>query len=154
MFSRSVDGLVRRAINRRCLASDAAQADRLPQREADRCWCQRLSREHPRVRCLLCARLHNALGLGDRRCTTTSIACVVHVYRVFLSVDLFCDFATSSNLRRKGNWSFLFLENVRIPPRKLGGRERGTQTPLYLSNSAAFANVLTPSCVYHHVHMC
>jgi hypothetical protein len=34
------------------------------------------------------------------------------------------------------------------------GRERGTQAPLYRSNSTAFAKVLTPPSVYHHVHVC
>jgi hypothetical protein len=42
----------------------------------------------------------------------------------------------------------------RIPSRKLGGRERGTQTPLYRSNSTAFANVPTPTSVHHLVHVC
>jgi hypothetical protein len=38
--------------------------------------------------------------------------------------------------------------------RKLGGRERGPQTPLYRSNSTAFINVLTPPSVHHHVYVC
>jgi hypothetical protein len=29
-----------------------------------------------------------------------------------------------------------------------------SQTLLYCSNTTAFTNVLTPPCVYHHVHMC
>jgi hypothetical protein len=33
-------------------------------------------------------------------------------------------------------------------------RGRGTQTPLYRSNSTAFANVPTPTINHHLVHMC
>jgi hypothetical protein len=43
------------------------------------------------------------LGLGDIRYTVTYVTCVVHVCRVFLNINLFHDFATSSNLRCKGN---------------------------------------------------
>jgi hypothetical protein len=38
--------------------------------------------------------------------------------------------------------------------RKLGRRERGTQTSLYRLNSIAFANVLTSPSDHHHVHVC
>jgi hypothetical protein len=57
-------------------------------------------------------------------------------------------------LRRSRKKTFHFHKKRRNLPRKLGGRERGTQTPLYRSNSTVFANVLTPPSVYHNVHMC
>jgi len=47
-----------------------------------------------------------------------------------------------------------FSQKRRVPPRKLGKRERGTQTPLYPRNSTSFANVPTPPSVHHHVQVC
>jgi hypothetical protein len=45
-------------------------------------------------------------------------------------------------------------ENSSNPACKLGRRERGSQTHLYRSNSTSFVNVLTPSSVHHHAHVC
>jgi hypothetical protein len=58
------------------------------------------------------------------------------------------------HVQLSGKIGVSLLQKHRIPPRKLGGRERGTQTPLYCSNTTAFANVLTSPSVNHHVHVC
>jgi len=48
-------------------------------------------------------------------------------------------------------YAFYLSQKRRIPLRNLGGRERGTQTPLYPRNSTgSFANVLTPPTDHHH----
>jgi hypothetical protein len=57
-------------------------------------------------------------------------------------------------LQRSEKIDVSLLQKRRIPPRKLSRRERETQTPLYRSNFTAFANVLTPPSVHHHMHVC
>ena len=58
-----------------------------------------------------------------------------------------CDF-TKFPIDAKKIYTY-FSQKRRIPPRKLGRRERGTQTPLNPRNSTSFVNVLTPTSVHH-----
>jgi hypothetical protein len=63
----------------------------------------------------------------------------------------FTTFSTSGAIE---NRHFIFWKTPETRARKLDGRESELQTPHYRSNTAAFPNVPTPSCVKHHVHMC
>jgi hypothetical protein len=63
----------------------------------------------------------------------------------------FTMFSTSGAME---NRHFISPKTLESRARKLGGRESEPQTPHYRSNTAAFVNVPTPSCVKHHVHMC
>ena len=47
-----------------------------------------------------------------------------------------------------------FLEKRRIPPRKLGGRERGTHPLSTLQTPPPSQSVPTPQSVNQHVHVC
>jgi hypothetical protein len=64
-----------------------------------------------------------------------------------------CAFTTFSTSGTMENRHFISLKTPESRARKLGGKESEPQTPHYRSNTAAFANVPTPSCVKHHVHM-
>jgi hypothetical protein len=60
------------------------------------------------------------------------------------------------NLRHRcsGKYVFYFHKKRRIPPHKLGRRERGTQNPLYRSNFTSFTNVPTRTSDHHLVYVC
>jgi hypothetical protein len=64
------------------------------------------------------------------------------------------DFITFSTSGAKENRHFNSPKKPEFRARKLGGRVSESQTPLYRLNTTAFANVPTPSCVNHHVHVC
>jgi hypothetical protein len=63
-------------------------------------------------------------------------------------------FTTFSTFGAMENRHFISPKTPEFRARKLGRRESEPQTSHYRSNTAAFANVPTPSCVKHHVHVC
>jgi hypothetical protein len=100
---------------------------------------------HPR-RALLCHWL-DAFG-------QTETAFGHYQWPPFASVSIHDDLEKISATDVVKNKHFISSKTSESHAHKLGRRERGPKTPLYRSNSTAFANVLTPPSVHHYVYVC
>ena len=96
--------------------------------------------------CVRCLTLAEPGSLHTRRSDTAFGACAPASGTLPRLLQIFH--------RRNRKYALHFLEKRRIPPRKLGGRERGTHPLSTLQTPPPSQSVPTPQSVNQHVHVC